>query len=157
MDLFEQAVLHYLCGPPERFVSAQFNIPYECFQGGSCPDFVVIDYRDKTIYVVEVTQSADTKAVMQRVANRETRWLGPLRNHFQNLSPLFKDWGFHVSVFVRGEEAEAAQRAVEQVAEVSVISLDNVVFSWRWDWKGRRPSNPLRDPGKPPRGALTPA
>ena len=148
MDLFEEAVLDYLCGSAQRFVNAQFNIPYESFKGGSCPDFVVVDFSDNTIYVVEVTQSADTKAVLERVANREGRWLVPLRNHFRNLNPLFKAWDFHVSVFVRGEVAEAAERVVEQFADVSVISLDKVVFSWRWDWKKGGPSNPLRTPGK---------
>src|SRR5882762_2411265 len=127
MDLFEEAVLAYLCGPAQRFVNPQFNIPYEGFKGGSCPDFVVVDFSDNTVYVVEVTQSATTKAVLERVANRQGRWLDPLRNHFRNLDLLFKDWDFHVSVFVRGEVAGATERVVEQFADVSVISLDKVM------------------------------
>jgi|SRR5882724_2366695 len=148
MDLFEEAALAYLCGPAQRLVNAQFNIPYEGFKGGSCPDFVVVDFSDNTIYVVEVTQSADTKVILERVANREGRWIGPLRNHFQNLNPFFKDWDFHVSVFVRGEVAKATERVVENFPDVSVISLDKVMFPWRWDWKKGPPSNPLRAPEK---------
>jgi len=150
MDLFEEAALAYLCGPAQRFVNAQFNIPYEGFKGGSCPDFVAVDFSDNTVYVVEVTQSADTKAVLERVANREGRWLVPLRNHFRNLNSLFKDWDLHVIVFVRDEVAKATERAVEQFADVSVISLDKVMFPWRWDWKKGPPSNPLRAPEKLP-------
>jgi hypothetical protein len=149
MDQFELAVLSYICGPAERFVSPQFDIAYENSKGGSCPDFVVIDFAESTIYVVEVTQASDTKPVLQRIAGREKRWFGPLRNHFQKLNPLFKDWDLHVTLFVRGEEAEPARRAVTQFPDVSVITLDNVVFSWRWDWKDRHPSNPLRNPEKP--------
>src|SRR5438093_6953375 len=36
-------VLDYICARPQRFVNAQFEIPYDGFRGGSCPDFVVID------------------------------------------------------------------------------------------------------------------
>ncbi len=148
MDLFEEAVLAYLCGPAQRFVNAQFNIPYEGFKGGSCPDFVVVDFSENTVYVVEVTQSADTKAILERVANRDGRWIGPLKTHFQNLNLLFNDWDFHISLFVRGEVVEATERLVEKFADVSVISLDEVMFSWRWDWRKGGPSNPLRVPGK---------
>lgn len=151
MDQFELAVLSYICSPPERFASPQFDIPYEDLKGGSCPDFVAIDFGDSTIYVVEVTQAAETKPVLQRIAEREKRWFGPLRNHFKNLNPLFKDWDLHVTLFVRGEEAEPARRAVTQLGDESVISLDKVMFSWRWDWNKGRPSNPLRDPEKPRR------
>ena len=75
MDQFEQAVFLYCCGPPERFVNAQFTIPYDGFSGGSCPDFLVVDFADKTIYIVEVTSAADTKGVHQRVQEREKRGL----------------------------------------------------------------------------------
>jgi len=85
---------------------------------------------------------------LERVDNREGRWLVPFRNHFRNLNSLFKDWDLHVIVFVRDEVAKATERAVEQFGDVSVISLEKVVFSWRWDWKKRGPSKPLRAPEK---------
>lgn len=97
---------------------------------------------------MEVTQSAHTKAILDRVADKERRWIGPLRNHFQKLNLLFKDWNFHLRVFVRSEVAEATERIVEKFADVSVLSLDKIMFSWRWDWKKGRASNPLRAPGK---------
>ncbi len=148
MDQFEEAVLKYLCGPPERFVSAQFNIPYDGFKGGSCPDFLVLDFGDATVYVVEITSAADTKNVQGRIAERKTRWLSPLREHFSKLSPIFSEWDYHVTVFVRDEELQNAQKRLSDQPDVSVISLDRVVFSWRWEWRGSRPSNPLREPDK---------
>ena len=148
MDMFEEAVLRYLCGPPERFVSAQFNIPWDGSKGGSCPDFLVLDFADNTVYVVEVTSAADKSNVLSRVDKRETRWFAPLRQHFSRLSPIFTEWDYHVTVFVRNEECDAAQKRLNDLRDVSVISLDTVVFSWRWKWKGSRPSNPLREPSK---------
>ena len=75
-------------------------------------------------------------------------WATYCRNHFQNLNPVFKDWDFHVTVFVRGEVADATERVVENFPDVSVISLDKVMFPWRWDSTKGPPSNPLRAPEK---------
>lgn len=148
MDQFEEAVLSYLCGPPERFVNAQFTIPNVGFKGGSCPDFVVLDFSDRTVYVVEVTSASDTKNLYGKICERETRWLFPLREHFTNLNQIFSEWDYHVTVCVRKEEYGALRNKLREVRDVSVISLDKVVFSWEWDWQGSRPSNPLREPEK---------
>ena len=148
MDQFEQAVLNYLCGPPERFGNAQFTIPYADLKGGSCPDFVVLDFQDKTVYVVEVTSAADSKAILGRIVEREARWFSPLRDHLVKLNTMFQNWDYHVTIFVRPEESGNAQEKLHDLRDVSVISLNDVVFSWQWKWQGSRPSNPLREPGK---------
>ncbi len=150
MDMFEEAVLRYLCGPRERFVTSQFAIPYEHegSTGGTCPDFVVLDFLDRMVFVVEVTSASNKKVVMARIADRERRWLQPLRKYFKQLNPIFADWDYHVTVFVRGEEYEDACKHVCNVPDVSVLSLDSVVFSWRWEWEGAWPKNRLRDPAK---------
>ena len=59
MEVFEEAVLAYISAAPGRFVKPQYDIKYKDGVGGSCPDFVVIDYIKKTIYVVEVTTASD--------------------------------------------------------------------------------------------------
>lgn len=148
MDQFEEAVLNYLCGPPERFVNPQFSIPYADFKGGSCPDFVALDFRDQTVYVVEVTSAGDSKAIRGKIVERNTRWFSPLREHLNRLGPIFHDWDYHVSLFVRDEEWENAKKKLQDLPDVSVISLKKVVFSWDWDWQGSRPDNPLREAGK---------
>jgi hypothetical protein len=150
MEKFEESVLDYICGRPQRFVNAQFEIPFDGLRGGSCPDFVVIDFADRTIYVVEVSVAAAVGRLVERVRARETRWLGPLRDHFRNLNPIFKDasWDWHVTVFVRREQLEAAQQTFGADRNVSVLCLDDTVFSWRWDWGPGIPANPLRATGK---------
>ena len=150
MDKFEESVLDYICGRPERFVNAQCEIPYDSFRGGSCPDFVVIDFVDQTFYVVEVTMAAAVNRVLERVRERETRWLAPLREHFGRLAPMFREpsWQFHVTIFVRSEQLEPARETFIDDRDVSVLSLDDTVFSWRWNWKTGVPVNPLREPNK---------
>ncbi|MBI1784048.1 hypothetical protein HYR69_02800 [Candidatus Sumerlaeota bacterium] len=150
MDIYEQAVLDYLCARPERFVNAQFAIPYDGFRGGSCPDFVVVDFGARTVFVVEVTASSDCKNVVGRVQERKTRWFGPIRAHMKELNPMFETWDYHVTLFVREEEVKNAQRRVANFQDVSVISLSDVVFSWNWKWQPENglPTNVLRDQTK---------
>ncbi len=149
MDHMEEAVLSYLCGRPERFVNPQFTIPYADLKGGSCPDFVVLDFVDTTVYVAEVTIASESKGVMRRVAERATRWFEPLRSHFGKLNPIFANWDYHVTLFLRQEEVEKARAAAAAFPDVSIISLDDIVFSWRWKWQvDGVPDNPLRHPTK---------
>jgi hypothetical protein len=150
MEKFEESVLDYICGRPERFVNAHCEIPYDGFRGGSCPDFVVIDFADRTIFVVEVTVASAVKRLVGRVRERETRWLTPLREHFGGLATIFgkPSWEFHVTIFVRSEQLEPARQMFADDRDVSVLSLDETVFSWRWNWGAGIPANPLRAPGK---------
>lgn len=149
MDQYEHAVLEYLCARPDRFVNWQFTIPFDGFKGGSCPDFVVLDFSDSTIYVVEVSSDADCTALVHRAAERETRWFRSLKDHLKRLNPMFERWECHVTLFVRAEQVTRASHAVEGFADVSVISLANVVFGWNWNWQpGNLPINTLRNPKK---------
>lgn len=151
MDQYEQAVLDYVCGCPDRFVNLQFTIPYADSNGGSCPDFVALDFADKTVYVVEVTAAADTKSIIKRIRERETRWLNPLRSHFGKLNSTFKQWEYHVTIFVRDDnEVNAVQRITKELSDVSVLSIQKALFSWKWEWNvdSGVPTNALREPGK---------
>lgn len=144
MDRFEEAVLEYITAVPERFVNPQFSIPYGQGKGGSVPDFVVLDFRGKSLFVVEVTSASNTTGVLERVQERQKRWISPLKAHFQGLDPCFGTWEYRVTLFVRGEEEKKVRSAMAQDVDISVFSLDQLVFPWRWNWIGQRPDNPLR-------------
>ena len=150
MDQYEQAVMEYISGPSDRFLNAQFTIPYDGTTGGSCPDFVALDFSDTTAYVIEVTTTADCKGLVGRVRERETRWFTPLKRRLQTLIPPLRKWDLHVTLFVRDEQLETAKRAVSEFPDVSVISLSKALFSWNWDWQAETgsPRNPLRSENK---------
>jgi hypothetical protein len=145
MDVFEEMVLKYLCGNPSRFVSSQFTFPSKTGGGTwSCPDFIALDFSDSTVYIIEVTTAENSKDTCSKIANREFQWLGPLRDHLKKLNPMFTDWRYHVTLFVREEEVARAQRILSAVPDASVISLDKAVFPWRWTYEGQAATNPLR-------------
>jgi Holliday junction resolvase-like predicted endonuclease len=139
---FEGLVLTYLTAPRNRFVSPQFTLSYEAGVGGACPDFVVLDFGNKTVYVVELTTKAAAAGLLERVQQRDTRWITPLRTHLGQMSPQFNDWRYRVTLFVRPEICEDVQHATAQMDNVFVLSLANVVFPWR-NYQGPVAVNPL--------------
>ena len=135
MEYFETAVLAYLTAAPNRFVSPQFALPSKDGQGGSCPDFVVLDFGVSTIYVVEVTTSADPRNLLSRIREKDKRYLTPLRDHMSSISESFAGWKYHLTLFVRDDVCRQIQEAVGNESDVFVVSLEKVVFPWRWDWQ----------------------
>jgi|SRR3990172_11749525 len=144
MDIYEAAVLDYCSAQPGRFVAPQFYVAWEKGMGGSQPDFVVLDFNAQTVYVVEVTSASSARSILSRVAERETRWLAPMRKSLTQLHKPLTNWKFHVTLFLREEISSSVRTKLTGVADVSVISLDTVMFPWRWEWHGDVPANPLQ-------------
>ena len=149
MDLSEAAVLDYCSAQPGRFVAPQFYIAWakgtdSKGTGGSQPDFVVLDFPEETVYVIEVTSASSARSILTRVAERETRWLVPMRESLGKMHPPIMRWKFHVTLFLREEICSSVRTKLSDVAGVSVISLDTIVFPWRWEWRGEVPVTPLQ-------------
>ena len=143
MEYFETAVLAYLTAPGNRFVSPQFALPFKDGEGGSCPDFVVLDFGVSTVYVVEVTTSSNPRNLLSRVREKDKRWLTPLRHHMSSIAESFNGWKYRLTLFVRDEVCRQIEEAVRNEPDVFVVSLDKVVFDWRWDWQEGRAVNRL--------------
>ena len=128
MDIYEEAVLNYITSNNNRFINPQFNIEWneENQTGGSLPDFVVLDFAKKTIYIVEVTKAYDIKNLLSKVEERQKRWIKPIR---KSLDDFFKNWKFHVTLFLRDERVEYALNKTKGYhKEVSIISLKNINY-----------------------------
>lgn len=149
MELFEESVLAYVAGPPGRFVRPQFSLEYEGAPGGSYPDFVALDYKDHVAYLVEVSAAYKIRRLIERVRDREKRWYKPLRSHLAGLDPSFVSWRLRTTVFVRSDRKKAALKALHEAEDVTVIALDDIMRSWKWNWEGQIPANPLNhDPAE---------
>lgn len=141
MEIFEEAVLAYISAAPGRFVKPQCDLKYKDGVGGSCPDFVVIDYMKKTIYVVEVTTASDASTIISRIRERETRWFIPLKIEMSQWSESFTEWKYRVALFVR--DSLINKKDIEGMNDVFVIHLDNIILPWKWNWNEQQALNPL--------------
>jgi hypothetical protein len=141
MEIFEEAVLAYISAAPGRFVKPQYDLKYKDGVGGSCPDFVVIDYMKKTIYVVEVTTSSDASTINSRILESETRWFIPLKREMSELNESFIEWNYRVTLFVRKSLVSKIKN--DSMSDVFVKSFGEIIFPWEWNWKEKQAINPL--------------
>ncbi len=79
-DTYEQLVERYLTCNGLAFVCPQFNVAYDPIQkdGGSEPDFVVLDYDAGKNVVVEVTEAANLTGLLDKVGDPNCRWFKPI-------------------------------------------------------------------------------
>jgi len=149
VELFEESVLAYIAGLAERFVRPQFSLDYEGVARGSYPDFVALDYKDHVAYLVEVSAAYKIGPLIARVRDRERRWYKPLRSRLDALDASFHSWSLRTTVFIRSDRKGAARKALSNAEDVTVIALDDIMRSWKWNWEGQIPANPLnRDPAE---------
>lgn len=155
MELTELAVLDYISRPPSRFVRPQCHLTFEAGAGGASPDFVVLDFEDNTVYVVEVSVAWDLTDLVDRVLKRQSVWYTALQEYGRthNVSPLC--WSnYRTAAFVRSDRYSHMLKKVEEHVDVSVISLDRVLLEWEWEWKaGNSAINSLNTHQGPRRAA----
>ncbi len=125
MDIYEEAVLNYITQSNQRFVNPQFSLAYDAKQdiGGSLPDFVVLDFELKTIFIVEVSKAYDIKNLLSKAKEKEERWILPLKNIIDS---KLSQWDFHVSLFIREERVKYARVSLSEIENISVISLKKI-------------------------------
>ena len=125
MDIYEEAVMNYILSSEKytRFLNWQYKIKYDADKkiGGSLPDFVVLDFTMKKIYVIEVTTAWDVDSLLSRVKEKDSRWIEPLK-----CNEFLPKWPFHVTVFIREERVDYFKKKIASIADVSVIPLSKV-------------------------------
>ncbi len=94
MDGTEIDIATYLKIDGQVFIAPQLDIKWEMNEGGSCPDFVALDFSCKEIVIVEVTTAADWKPLAKRVQDREKRWFAPARGGLSSPTSLMKPSAF---------------------------------------------------------------
>lgn len=130
--LFEDLVTWKITRDPLVFVNRQYNMG-----GWSCPDIVALNYRNKQIWVVEVSTAADAKDLARKVKDRDKQWFGKLRDLLGGPSSTVIDasWSFVIKAFIRQDAVQGFQRILGEPLpkDVEVEILDNIRFPWQWE------------------------
>lgn len=132
MDIYEEMVMMYLMRHPFVFINSQYSIDAEW----SCPDFVVLNFKDKTVSIVEVSAAANVKALAERVANRNYHWIDKLKKQLTIGTHHIADssWRFLVEVFIRKDAESGFRRLVGEPEDVKIHRIEELGFPWEWDW-----------------------
>jgi hypothetical protein len=138
MEAFEETVMFYLTHLGGVFLVPQCSIRDD--RGGelTCPDFVALDFRARQVQVVEVKTGPKQRLddLIRNINDREARWFSPLRAKFKlDEVAACADWSFAVRAFVRRDAVDHVLQRLTVVDGVIVESLEDIAFSWSWQWR----------------------
>lgn len=137
-----EAVTHYLTANGRAFLCPQFSCDYSqaASQGGSCPDYLVLDLFTPELVVVEVSTAYNLNNLVQRVLDRKTRWYPPIMEHLKG-SPLSNLVGnIRFLGLVRSERLQWIRGRVAG-SDVHFESLEATALSFSW-WDKRQKGLP---------------
>lgn len=138
-ELFEAMVGQYLSCNGKAFVCPQYDVTWDADRqlGGASPDFVVLDFRNRDLVIVEVTGGASIANLLGKVAERERRWYVPIREKLVIEGALSCDpnsFEPRFLGFVRRDNVASAQASFSTAADVHFKALEDVAFGWAyWD------------------------
>lgn len=145
-ELLEAMVGQYLSCNGKAFVCPQFEVAWNGDRnlGGSSPDFVVLDFANRDLVIVEVTGNASVANLLGKIDERQTRWYVPIREKLASEGALSCDpGGFKPRFlgFVRRECIASAQAQFSGAADVHFEALEDVAFGWTY-WDDRQAGLP---------------
>jgi hypothetical protein len=132
VELYEHLVLAYLTKDPFVFVSPQYSIAGDKGEW-SCPDLVALNFRERTVAVVEVSTAWNPRSLREKVAKCDAQWIDRLRHQLRSLNVVDDSWTFEVQVFIRKAAVPGfGNQIVATGTPVKVQALEDLGSPWEW-------------------------
>jgi Holliday junction resolvase-like predicted endonuclease len=137
MDIFEELVMQALAKEPYVFLNPQYSIKDENAHEWSCPDLVALNFRDRTVSVVEVTARASSSDLARKVEKRKEQWFDKLNVQLAHNKVVDGTWMYRVEIFARKEVCDKLKLRFVGQSDVAFNSLEDLGFPWNWQWGGK--------------------
>lgn len=139
-DLYEAMVADFLTLNGRAFICPQYYIPHDPERqvGGSSPDFIVLDFDNRDMVIVEVSAASNLNNLFERIKNREARWFGPARERLLQSGAITAEWPTPRFLgFIRRELIATAYNEFPE-QNVCFFALEEASFSYLyWDMRSR--------------------
>lgn len=136
MSNFETDVATYLTIDGQVFIAPQFDIKWEMNEGGTCPDFLALDFSCKDAVIVEVTAAANWHPLERRVSDRKQRWFAPAERRLLERRIITPEWRIRFLGFIRSDHHQYISDAFAGHADVTFYPLEDAIIPWKY-WKKR--------------------
>ena len=134
---YEHDIATYLTLDGHVFLAPQYIIAYDCElnEGGSCPDFVALDFKCCEVIIVEVTSATNAQPLIGRIEQRETRWYSPIQRKMKEVGVLDDSWKqIRFLGFVRRHHLLPLRKRFESASDVVFWAIEDATFPWSyWD------------------------
>ncbi|MBI4610977.1 MAG: hypothetical protein HY726_18450 [Candidatus Rokubacteria bacterium] len=133
MDIYEELVLQYLTKDGHVFVSPQYSIRGDTGTEWSCPDYVALNFRARSVSVVEVSSARKPSTLQERVRTRDHQWLDRLRGQLTANGVVDESWKeYFVDVFVRRDAEPTFRQEFGLDPTVRIHVLEELGPPWTW-------------------------
>lgn len=135
MDSVESLIALYLTRGGAVFVVPQFNLAWNELErdGGSCPDFVALDFHERRVIVVEVTSSYALDGLFERIKNRDAGWFKPILRHLHSIQAITSEWNKPRFLgFVRNDRFKTAQAAFDGDQDVTFCRIEDAMMEYSY-------------------------
>jgi hypothetical protein len=139
MEFLYEAIVGAFLTRNNQFACPQYSIKSEGKKDWRCPDFVVLDLKEKRVIMAEVTTAWDLadfvmKAVELHEQGREKIRL-QLRQSVKAF-PSIGEWPIEIHLFVREDRKDDLLKIIDsqkQKLQFKVFTLEHAFRRWKWD------------------------
>ena len=146
-QLYEDAVMWYVSAGGQRFVCPQFLIHRDADKWESNPDLVAVDFKVKTLYVIEVTTSSDASDVAKKIGGNARTIVGLLKENLVNDYVDFQFWKIKFRAFIRDDQREKFLKVLKGFSlddlDIKPIDIERTLANWKWYDQAQGPVNSL--------------
>lgn len=127
----EALVGAYLTRGGKVFISPQFHVAWdrELADGGTCPDFVALDFERRHVVVVEVTTASDISSVIDRITKRQRNWYDPVQRRLTLVGAITSEWNPRTLCFLRQIRVGDARKRVSE-SDVTFHALEDALLEY---------------------------
>jgi hypothetical protein len=147
--IYEEAVMWYVTTGGQRFVCPQFHIHGNGPDWAMEPDFVAVDFLEKTLYVIEVTASANVSSIVNKIVDNGHKAAKLLRENLGKNNMDFSDWTIKFRVFIRLVECDHFNKLIEERnvndLDIKPLDIERTLAYWKWWDKLPGPINSLNE------------
>jgi hypothetical protein len=132
MNYLEEIAMSHLTKVLKCFIVPQYEILYGKGSVWSCPDFVVLDFTNKKLAVVEVTGGTKTKGLLDKINNRNTQYFDKLIPQLTERGVHIESWDQEIWVYIRSSNSHlfAGKK------NVRCFTFEDIGYTWEESfWK----------------------
>lgn len=131
----EALVGTYLTRGGKVFISPQFTVAWDRDRadGGTCPDFVALDFDKRHVVIVEVTTASDIGTVLGRITKRQQHWYDPVQRRLTSAGAITSEWKIRTLCLLRRERVGDAQRRLSD-SDVTFHPLEDALMEYAYSF-----------------------
>ena len=129
----EALVGSYLTRGGKVFLSPQFTVAWdkELADGGSCPDFVALDFEKRHVVIVEVTTASDIGSILDRITKRQKHWYDPVQRRLTSAGAITPEWKPRTLCLLRRDRIDDARRRLSE-SDVTFHPLEDALLEYAY-------------------------